>query len=162
MVVDDSAPFHQRFTDLETRIDQRFTGVESTFKLQIDAVKDMAQAVSGASKDAVKAAFDASGSAISAALIAINQTVAAFQEATKEHFKTINGLQAKLDKQAETFATKDALFLLEKRLLEAEAQNRGAGSTWLKIGAVVGPLMALAALAIQIFVTLPKLPALPQ
>lgn len=158
---------NDRIADLKMYFDQRFTDMERHVDSHVDALKDMARVVSEASKDAVKVAADSSvklfdtaatssGKAIDAALVSINSTIAAFQDATKEHFKTINGLQLKLDRQAENFATKEDLQTLRERVIVTEAMAAGSGAAWIKIAAVLGSVLSLVAVGIQVFVTLPK------
>lgn len=105
-----------------------------------------------AAQKAVDAALISTKESHAASLIAIKEAAAAFGAQTKEHFAAINGLQAKLDKQAETFVNIKELRAVEDRMTRMEARGEGAGGTWLIIGAVLGPLLAAAALCLTAFV----------
>jgi hypothetical protein len=98
------------------------------------------------------AALVAAKEATAAALVAVKETSAAYIVQTNAHFAAINGLQAKLDKQAESLASTKDVNTLAERLTRIEARGEGAGGTWVTIGAVLGPLLSIAALCVAAFV----------
>jgi hypothetical protein len=136
--------YDQRIGDLERQVDRRFADQ-----------KEIGQVALATQKEALQAALVAAKEAIAAALVSVKETAAAFSAQTQQHFAAINGLQAKLDKQAETFVSQKDQQLLIDRITRMESRTEGAGSTWVTIGATAGPLLGFASfcIALAMFIT---------
>lgn len=140
----DSVTVHQLLSIIAER--------DRLYSQRFDAQEKSTTVAFTAAQKAVDAALISTKESHAASLVAIKETAAAFGAQTKEHFAAINGLQAKLDKQAETFVNIKELRAVEDRMTRMEARGEGAGGTWVIIAAVLGPLLAAAALAVAAFV----------
>jgi hypothetical protein len=125
----------------DLRYGQRFEAQQRAVDAALVSVKEHNAAALVAAKEAT-----------AAALVAVKETSAAYIVQTNAHFAAINGLQAKLDKQAESFVSAKDLNVIADRLTRIEARGEGAGSTWVVIGAVVGPAVSIVALVVACFV----------